>query len=436
MTEKLRFPLLFALVLVAAWPVAAQELRVQRGEVQRRGDIWEQEVSCSAPVSDGGRLVLRVDMGSVDVTLGPDHRLTCRALLRIYARSEEAARRLLSEFKLGLRSLDNNGVFLQGRVPSSPMHLKVDYQIQVPRRFNLDLETQGGHLQVEALEGNLKGVTAGGNIRAGDISGTVQAVTAGGNISLEHVGQRLEARTAGGSVRVGDADADAVLETSGGKIAAGRIAGTLRAVTAGGDIVLRGAGADITAQTAGGQIRIGEAGGRVRAETAGGSIQLDAVRGPVQVETAGGCIYLDRVDSAVQAATAAGSIRAQITANADSFGASLLQTSFGDVQVYLPHDLPITIEAVIQNAVGHKIVSDFPLQIDEAGRSFRANTVEGWGKLNGGGQVLRLRTSAGNIEIRRLDQTELKKLQQKEQRLWERLLNWKKQSEEDEDDEN
>jgi DUF4097 and DUF4098 domain-containing protein YvlB len=422
----MRFRFVFALALVmAALPLLAQDQAyVRRGDITRQGKVWVEEAECGASVRPGGRLVLRADLGSVMVVTGRDDSMRCRVHLRAYASDEQAARRLFRGYELSIQVLPDSGVSLRGRAAGLPAHLRVDYEVQVPRRFNLELETRGGHLQVQNLEGSLKAVTAGGEIRAGDVSGAVRAETAGGSIVLGNAGQRVEARTAGGNIRVGDVAGDAVLETSGGEVVAGRIAGSGRAITAGGDVVLRGAGSDLVVQTAGGQIHIGEAGASVRAQTAGGSIQVDAVRGPVEVETAGGCIYLDRVDSAVQAATVAGTIRAQITANRDSFGASLLQTLFGDVEVFLPPDLPLTIEATIQNATGHKILSDFPLEIKNGKVGFRAGTVQGHGALNGGGVTLKLRTTAGNIQIRKLDLRQLEKLEEKKQRIWQKLLEY------------
>jgi DUF4097 and DUF4098 domain-containing protein YvlB len=421
MRKQLVLPLALA---AAALPLLAQQPAVQRGEIERQGRVWVQTLNCSAPVRPGGRLVLRADQGSVEVKPAANDRFTCNVRVRVWSRDEQTARRLLRGFQLDLRPLSEGGISLQGRTPHSPRHMKVEYQVQAPRRFNLDLETGGGNLRVAELDGALQAVTAGGDIEAGDISGLVRAETAGGNISFANVGQRFEARTAGGNIRVGDVAGDAEMETSGGEILVGRIQGTGRAVTAGGDIILRSATADIVAETAGGQIRIGAAGAGLRAETAGGNIVLDAGHGLIQVETAGGCIYLDGVDTAVQAATAAGTIRALITANAQSFGASFLETSYGDVQVYLPNDLPLTIDAAIENAAGHKILSDFPLKVEGAGPHYHAQTVEARGALNGGGQVLRLRTIAGNIEIRRLDKATVKKQEQKKKSLWERLFEW------------
>lgn len=420
--------LLGVVAVAASLPLAAQEQAyVKLGPLEQQGRAWVARIECGAPVREGARLVVRADVGAVTVKPGSADRMQCQVRVWIYAGSEAEARRYLSRFEWSVRTLEGGGAFLSGsfspeRRRSGPV--KVEYEIQVPLRFNIDIETQGGGIEVERLEGELRAATAGGDIRTGDITGPVRVETAGGNIHLGNIGQRVEATTAGGSITVGDVLGNATLETSGGEIVAGKVQGSVRAETAGGDIVLRGAGADVVAETAGGQIRIGESGGSVRAETAGGSIQLEGARGPIRVETAGGSINLLGVQSAVQAATAGGTIQAQIAAGRESFGPSLLETAFGDIEVYLPADLPLTIEATIEQAIGHKILTDFPLKIEGEEQVFREGTVHGRGQLNGGGQVLRIHTVSGNIVIHKLDAQLLEQLQRKQEELRQR---WQEQ---------
>jgi hypothetical protein len=42
--------------------------------------------------------------------------------------------------------------------------------------------------------------------------------------------------------------------------------------------------------------------------------------------------------------------------------------------------------------------------------------------LNGGGEVLKIRTTAGNIEIRKIDDASLRELQQREDSTWKAWL--------------
>jgi DUF4097 and DUF4098 domain-containing protein YvlB len=402
---------------------AAEEIHVKRGEPQRVGDHWEEQAECAAPVREGARLVVRADMGSISVNPGPANRMECRVRLRAFTPNEAEARRNFRNYQLSLQSLEAGGAYLSGKVPQGdhrPRSLGAEFDITVPLRFNLDMETKGGSIEVQNLEGELKAATAGGDIRSGDVAGPVRVETAGGSINLGRIGNTLEARTAGGSIRTGDVKGAATLQTSGGEIVVGFVQGGLQAETAGGDLVLRGASGPVQARTAGGQIRVGDCGSSVRAQTAGGSIQLQGARGEVEAKTAGGSIDLLQVHSAIRATTAAGSILAQIDANQKTFAASELKTSVGDIQVYLPPNLPLTIDATIDMAAGHKIISDFPLNIQGEEKTFVPATLRGEGALNGGGAVLRMQTVGGNIEIRKLDARTVEELRARQESLWKR----------------
>jgi hypothetical protein len=420
---KLRSILALLLTTSVAWaPAAADQPSVRRGEPQRQGNYWEERAECAAPMREGSRLLVRADFGSISVTPGPSAGLTCQVRLRVYNANEAEARRYFRSYELTLRPHEG-GLYLKGSFPSERQRhrsLSAEFEIAVPLRSNLDLETKGGEIRVGKLQGSLEAVTAGGAINAADLTGPVRVETAGGAIVLGSVAAPVVARTAGGEIRVGDVKGDATLETSGGVISAGKVTGALRAETAGGDLLLRGATGTIEAQTAGGQIRIGDSGGNVIAQTAGGSIRLHGARGRVNVKTAGGNINLLQLRNAVNAMTAAGCIMAQIDADQKTFSASELATSAGDILVYLPPSLPITIDAAIDMAAGHKILSDFPLNIQGDGPAFAVTRLKGGGTLNGGGEVLRVRTVAGNIEIRRLDPATLERLRAQQESFWRR----------------
>lgn len=419
-----RIPLLLVLAVGASLPLWASELPyVKRGALQRQGRAWVEQAECGAPVREGARLVVRADMGSILVKTGPNDRMECTVRLGVYSSSEAEAKSYLSRYELSLRRLEGGGVSLTGTFNIGGRHsrlLPVVFNIRVPVRFNLDLETEGGSVEVERLEGELRAVTAGGDIRTGNVTGPVRVETAGGGIELGNIGQRLEASTAGGGIRVGDVKGNATLETSGGEIVAGWIEGTVRAETAGGDILLHGASGPVVAETAGGQIQIGRCRDSIRAQTAGGSIYLDGARGMVRAETAGGSIDLLQMQSAVRAATAAGPIVAEFNATRATFAASDLETSVGDVKIYLPPDLPLTINAVIDEAAGHKILSDFPLNIQGDKEDFCFRTLRGHGALHGGGEELRIHTVIGNIEIRKLDRSALEQLKLRQEAYWKR----------------
>ena len=396
-----------------------------RGAVTRQGRAWVQFITCQAPAKEGGRLILRADGGSVVFRPNPSGPFAC--IVRLAAYGDEAqARAMLSRYGLTVRSLGGAGIYLDGKFPYERRHnfsLDVGFGIHAPERYNLDLETQGGGIDVAKLDGELRATTAGGDIRAGDVTGPVRVRTAGGDIDLGNVGARADAETAGGHIRVGNVEGDANLSTSGGDIVVGLLQGALRAETAGGSIYLRSASGPVVAQTAGGQIQLGECGNTVDAETAAGSIRLDGARGMVRAQTAGGSLDLLELQSAVRAETAAGRILAQLAAGRDSFAASELQSAVGDVMVYVPVNLPLTIDADIDESAGHKIFSDFPLNVQGV-EGFGSGSVRARGALLGGGQLLRLHTQMGNIEIKKLDE-QARKLVEEYQKTF--LVRWQAQ---------
>jgi hypothetical protein len=68
--------------------------------------------------------------------------------------------------------------------------------------------------------------------------------------------------------------------------------------------------------------------------------------------------------------------------------------------VHLPRELPVTIDALVMKGGDHRVIVDpaFPLKVsyDDLKGS---HMVRAEGDLNGGGEVLKLRTVAGNIRF-------------------------------------
>ncbi|MFQ5925807.1 MAG: DUF4097 domain-containing protein [Terriglobia bacterium] len=415
---------LLALVLVAvAGSLAAQQ---PTPRVYRDGRAWVEETEARIVIPDGQQLYLRSELGSVVVRSGTAGEVRYRIRKRAYRRSEEQARELFRAFTIQVRQTQSEVHILgerPGRRRRRQFHrFSVEYEVTVPASFHVDLETRGGDIAVEGLVRTLRAVTAGGNIRTGDMGGKTTVETLGGDITLGTIAGPLHARTAGGDIRVEGVKGLATLETMGGEIISGNVDGSVHAKTAGGDVQIEGATGDVFAETAGGSIAVGEAGGRVQAETAGGSILVEGAGGAVEVHTAGGEIALEQIHASVRAATTAGNILARILSEGKLVSDCILETSFGDVRVYLSPALAVTIDATIEMAVGHKIRTDFPLKIEGTSReySFTPGRVRAFGDLNGGGERLKIHTVGGDIVIRKLTERMLERLRERKHRRWER----------------
>ncbi len=220
------------LALLMATPLVALDVSsVKQGAPERHGNSWQQVSEFEAPTREGARLLLRADNGTVSIRPGPGDKVRCAVTLRAYTSDEAKARRLFDAFQLSSRSVEAGGIYLTSQSPQRGHHeskFRISFLITVPQRYNLDVETQGGDINVNTpLEGEARLTTAGGDVHTSDISGPVRIETAGGGISVGKIGGVLSARTAGGGIHVDGAKGDTILETSGGEIVTGEVAGSL-----------------------------------------------------------------------------------------------------------------------------------------------------------------------------------------------------------------
>jgi hypothetical protein len=83
----------------------------------------------------------------------------------------------------------------------------VSYVLEVPRRFDLDLESRNGSLGVSGVTGTIELRATNGSVALADVGGDVRARTQNGSLNVQLAGKRwdgagLDAETHNGSVRV------------------------------------------------------------------------------------------------------------------------------------------------------------------------------------------------------------------------------------------
>ena len=84
---------------------------------------------------------------------------------------------------------------------------------------------------------------------------------------------------------------------------------------------------------------------------------------------------------------------------------STLETSAGDITVYIAADVAISVRATVDLGNGHHITSEFPdIHVASEGDKWGPRTLSAEGRLNGGGPVLKVRTTTGDICFRRANQ--------------------------------
>ncbi len=170
---------------------------------------------------------------------------------------------------------------------------------------------------------------------------------------------------------------------------------------------------DVRAKTVSGAIQLGSIQGDVEAKTTSGEIQIEEVEGDLAVDTVSGRVALAEIEGIIEAHTISGRVKILNSSGAAKFihttsgdiwveleeieetlSSMLLSSTSGDVSLFLPEDISADIEA---DTTSGRISSEFRILIEgELGkRKLR-------GTIGEGGIKIRLKTTSGNISLRKL----------------------------------
>jgi DUF4097 and DUF4098 domain-containing protein YvlB len=306
---------------------------------------FQDSIKKSFRVGSGGTLNIDSDVGSIEVQASSGSQVEIEVFRKVDSRYEDDFDELIEDFEINFDQR-NDDVFVTGewkgeegrRWNRRKNRLRIKYVVSVPTRYNVDLNTSGGSISVDDLEGQVKSKTSGGSLSFGDIKGDVNGRTSGGSITLEGCNGTAEVRTSGGSIRIGDVNGN------------------------------------VDAHTSGGSVTIDRAGGEVIAKTSGGSINVEEVMGTIEASTSGG------------------TVTAHISKQPK--GRCYLNTSGGSIKVYLADDIGVDLDA---STSGGHVETDFPVTVSGriSKRSLKA-------EVNDGGPEMVLRTSGGSIYLRKM----------------------------------
>lgn len=163
--------------------------------------------------------------------------------------------------------------------------------------------------------------------------------------------------------------------------------GTVKAVMKGGSLQFGDVTGPVTARTDGGSVSIRDVGGDLEVTSNGGSVDAGRVTGKVMARANGGSVTIDEATDAIDVKAAGGSVSAYISKQPR--GDSKLIAEAGNVELRLPESIAINIDAACSAG---RLNSDFSLY----GRQEEDRLK---GTINGGGPLVLLRASAGNINL-------------------------------------
>lgn len=296
-------------------------------------------------VKAGGNLTVVSEFGAIEIQTAEQETVEIVITKESKSKSVAAVEKMLADFEL---AFEHNGsdVHIQGTFKHDQEHwwkqfnlAKIHFLITVPQQYNIDLNTASSDISVANLTGDVRARTSGGNLCFRGITGTVWGHTSGGSVETVNVTGDVQVRTSGGSLRFGAIQ------------------------------------------------------GFISGRTSGGSIKGTNCNGGIDVRTSGGHIWLGGIGRNVTARTSGGSIQAAMKTQPQS--ECSLRTSGGGITCTLTPDVTVDLEA---KTSGGSVSTDFAVERLIQGKA-RKNRLEG--RINGGGPLLKLRTSGGNIHLQK-----------------------------------
>lgn len=396
MKRSPQFVWLLGILAIFASLTTAQETRISRA-----GDgVWTQEINGSLAAVK--ILRVKVDVGSVIVKGGSPQGINYVVHTRSYTSSEQDAKRQFESYKLNAYVRGDTAWIVGDWQGGRPHKFSGEFAINVPREITLvKVETEGGNIDASGVTGRVEAQSGGGSMHFDDIGGGAHAETGGGSIDVGTISGDIGLHTGGGSIEVHHANGKITAETGGGSIEIMSAAQGASVETGGGGIEVRQCTGKVKAETGGGSVELGDINGPAEIQTGGGSIHLASAKGHVDAHTGGGGIELYGVPSA-RVETGAGGIVVKFVKTGAPASDSRLETSAGDITVYIAADVAISVRASVDLGNGHHITSDFPdIHVASEGDQWGPRTLNAEGKLNGGGPLLKVRTTTGDICFRR-----------------------------------
>ena len=283
------------------------------------------------------------------------------------------------------------------------------FEIRVPSRFDVDIDSMGGGVEIDGVKGGLTGETKGGAI------------------TLHGVDGEASLKTMGGEIRITDSTLDGSVSTMGGAVTIENVTGNVKGSSMGGNVSYKNvrrsdgkfasppqrggsASADLTPET----VQISTMGGNIQTESApegadvmtmGGNIEIKDAGKFVRAKTMGGDIHIDSVDGWVQATTMGGNLAVTVTG---AGGEVELTSMSGTVTLNVPPgfgmDLDLEIAFTKNSSKQYAITApgEGPVSVSpdwEYGQGSPRKYIRKSGKVNGGGHKVTVKTVNGNVKI-------------------------------------
>jgi len=346
-----------------------------------RADTHVEETVEETFVVDGPTVLdLETMSGNVTVIGGTGDEVQVTARLSLWGENEEDARRqaevqMTQEGnRITVRVVWPEWVYAFAYTRSS----RVDFEVRVPTETSLRLVSSSGDLAASGVTGTVELRTNSGDIRVEEVNGAVSARSSSGNVTLAGLSETgdLEVKTVSGDLVLRDVTADSlVAHTSSGQI-------QVEDITLDGALDMENSSGDVTA--------VGVRAISCRLASVSGDLTLDGCSGPLDLQTYSGAVEVrNAIEAELALGTTSGKIR--FSGSLHTRGEHRVESTSGDVHLVLPADAAFDLDVETDSG---DIQTDFAVTMTDFDRKHVA------GEVNGGGPLLRISTSSGNITLK------------------------------------
>ncbi|MFI5251779.1 MAG: hypothetical protein ACHQQQ_05020 [Bacteroidota bacterium] len=287
----------------------------------------------------------------------------------------------------------------------------LEFRIKVPQKFDLELNTMGGEIRLENIEGTINGNTMGGELNLTHLKGAIDLKTMGGSITLTKSDVDGEVKTNGGTVLLRDVTGNVSGHSMGGSVTYDNVS----------DRAGKSTGKEVNISTMGGEINVDHAPFGANVNTMGGDISIHSVQKYVKAKTMGGNIEIDTIDGSINAQTMGGNVTATmvgdpVQGNRDVY----ISSKGGDITLVVPDALSMDVDISLAYTKNNdrwsegaipKIISDFDLKKDETDTWERDHGsarkyIYGKGTIAGGKNKIHIETINGDVHLKKASKSQ------------------------------
>ena len=362
-----------------------------------------QDIKRNFHVKPDGTLTIDSEIGTINVQTVDKNEVEVVLTREVEGKLDSVAQKALTDFDVTFEQNDSD-IRIEGKFKRDRQYwmknghpLRFHFQVTVPYQSNVDLKTASiGAIHVDNLDGTVRVEASIGNLRLGEIQDAVWGKTGGpGSITLKGCQGDVNLESGVGNIELGSIVGKAIAKTGGpGKIVLKKCQSDVDLESGVGNIELGSVtGKEVIAKTGGpGKIIVKKGQSKVDVKSGVGNIELVSVAGKVIAKTGGpGKIVLKECQSGVGVESGVGNIYAEIPTQL--MHPWTLQTSGpGKIEVVLSSSTAVAINAETRGSIS----SDIPIQVQGLLTEHKLK-----GTLNGGGPLLKLRTSLGEIRLKK-----------------------------------